>query len=1124
MATKIGIQRQQEQIKTGVGTLQAASYNPMLPNFSGLNRFANVLLAKHKENKAYDDQQRGIADGNAQTLTGPDGMPDYSMKPRGNNSVDYQRGLDAARINNTTAAIEADINNRLNQIQTQTGVSLEDKQRLMEGVIEGAASGLDPRIGGLVRQRGLDQITSRINRETIKIQNQNEENTVVGIGNRVENQMAAGYQIAKGDGDYGAHVENISQAYDELVSMNRMNEETANIKKKEAANLFYAVSRQSVLVDSIFDGNVSAQEAELFATAVAEGGDQKLTRVIEIDESGQPLITEELSSSEINIKLKDPKMAADFAAGIRRAANLKQEYDRNYAKQTVLFDTIRQLDPDQSLPDALKDDLDKVFQGMISRGAMKNDIPTMLSYVQITKTAPKTLIQTMRNTMQSADHAQLGKTVEMWHRMTSMTNPDGSSVGNIIRADVSETDQDYFDMMSEVYKNTSDDKTLREFQQNLKDPDFSIDAIEKNYNENAKLEDADAPTLDARIRAEYLDKFGARPSLKFVREMKRSYQISKIAGGSEEQTYNNAWKRTAGRYEAAPFLYGGSARVGDYTLTNPEGYLIGGRNSYEGGALRGKSKQPGFDIATGVKSPYRYEWLKNFTKDVITDVLDQVDTSNYTEAELAGIRDALKGEDLFGMLDEVNGNKNQTLMLKPTSEAPNNPTYEVWVKMDGTFQPLEIMDKDGTERKLEINPGLNRAQESAKHLLAEQHEKARLATDGKIADSKMETLKKYRDLLKMDGPMGRGPNNLTYEDFDKNFNILPEGLREEYEGKKSMLEEGFRKRTEKYIEEIEENSQEIPRSNIDLSTLNTAGSKGVDVVDATVAQIESILPDGTGGEFMANIAYAESEGGTVAGTFRTSGDVGVWQINVGSQGAFNEVKRRIGLGNNSVAAGARKIESALRERGINVDLANATAEDLHKPIVSAAFARLYLLGNPVPNPTDVAAQARYWKKYYNTSEGSGTEARFIQVAERYGSRDRTSRSAVSQINFKKGVDTRINPQVATRWQRTQAAFGQEIRIESGFRDKKRNEKAGGAKHSQHVQGNAIDLDTGHLSKTQKLRLIRTAVANGFTGIGVYNNNIHLDIGSTRAWGPTHHSESIPSWATPTLRELGILGT
>lgn len=106
----------------------------------------------------------------------------------------------------------------------------------------------------------------------------------------------------------------------------------------------------------------------------------------------------------------------------------------------------------------------------------------------------------------------------------------------------------------------------------------------------------------------------------------------------------------------------------------------------------------------------------------------------------------------------------------------------------------------------------------------------------------------------------------------------------------------------------------------------------------------------------------------------------------------------------------------------------------------------------------------------------------------------------------------VNSVVVDRFKQVQNAFGASVPIVSGYRDPERNARAGGARKSEHMHGNALDLDVSKMSTEDRVRLIQTASSLGFTGIGVYANSIHLDIGSRRAWGGSHHSDSVPSWA------------
>lgn len=116
----------------------------------------------------------------------------------------------------------------------------------------------------------------------------------------------------------------------------------------------------------------------------------------------------------------------------------------------------------------------------------------------------------------------------------------------------------------------------------------------------------------------------------------------------------------------------------------------------------------------------------------------------------------------------------------------------------------------------------------------------------------------------------------------------------------------------------------------------------------------------------------------------------------------------------------------------------------------------------------------------------------------------------------KGKPDGIKPAVMSAWQQTLDAFGKSVPIVSGHRDAVTNAAAGGAKKSQHLSGNAIDVDVSGMSIPDRQRLISSAMQAGFTGVGVYNNSLHFDMGNRRSWGPSRGKDSVPSWAKSVL--------
>lgn len=102
-----------------------------------------------------------------------------------------------------------------------------------------------------------------------------------------------------------------------------------------------------------------------------------------------------------------------------------------------------------------------------------------------------------------------------------------------------------------------------------------------------------------------------------------------------------------------------------------------------------------------------------------------------------------------------------------------------------------------------------------------------------------------------------------------------------------------------------------------------------------------------------------------------------------------------------------------------------------------------------------------------------------------------------------------------------------IRVTSGFRNPQQNADAGGATHSQHLDGKAFDVAIGHLPPEQQ-----QAVINGFLsdprvgGFGYYpeKGSIHIDTrpNSRAAWGSTQRADSVgagwPDWMTARVQQ------
>src|SRR5690606_3610129 len=90
-----------------------------------------------------------------------------------------------------------------------------------------------------------------------------------------------------------------------------------------------------------------------------------------------------------------------------------------------------------------------------------------------------------------------------------------------------------------------------------------------------------------------------------------------------------------------------------------------------------------------------------------------------------------------------------------------------------------------------------------------------------------------------------------------------------------------------------------------------------------------------------------------------------------------------------------------------------------------------------------------------------------------------------------------------------------VTVNSGYRDPRHNASVGGARRSQHVLGNAVDINVRGLTDEQKASILDTALEAGAKGIGLYSsgNTIHLDTrGMPAVWSDSY--KGIPVEAAP----------
>jgi len=132
--------------------------------------------------------------------------------------------------------------------------------------------------------------------------------------------------------------------------------------------------------------------------------------------------------------------------------------------------------------------------------------------------------------------------------------------------------------------------------------------------------------------------------------------------------------------------------------------------------------------------------------------------------------------------------------------------------------------------------------------------------------------------------------------------------------------------------------------------------------------------------------------------------------------------------------------------------------------------------------------------------------------------DPTPADSDAFIDWRAGVDRRVDPALIQVIANVARDFGEPLMITSGYRSPSYNSKVGGAKKSQHMLGKAVDfaISGRGMSTADKQQLIELCSRHGAIGIGAYNTSMHADIrsGNRAAWGASYSYSSIPGSLKP----------
>lgn len=93
-------------------------------------------------------------------------------------------------------------------------------------------------------------------------------------------------------------------------------------------------------------------------------------------------------------------------------------------------------------------------------------------------------------------------------------------------------------------------------------------------------------------------------------------------------------------------------------------------------------------------------------------------------------------------------------------------------------------------------------------------------------------------------------------------------------------------------------------------------------------------------------------------------------------------------------------------------------------------------------------------------------------------------------------EVKLDPDLLDKLQALRTRINKPIYINSAYRTPDYNKKVGGSPTSQHLLGKACDIKVYGMNEEE---LLKHAKAVGFTGLGLYNKFIHVDVREKSAY-------------------------
>lgn len=981
----IGFERRQASL-IGAGDLPQARASGAAPDLSGLGRaglaIVNNAVRKQEEAQAESERRNAITDrikgmekgaleaptfvgkdetGRAVTFNLPNGTAEYQ--------VGYLEGFNSVQDGKFRQAMEA----RYNEIQSKVTlgeIQPGDASRLMQSYLEGALEKAPGHLRGSWSEAGQTEIAQRSGLMTAQRAAQDADLLEQDLKAQTLRDAQEAVSIASAGGDTTSVLARVDQRIDSLVKLRKLGPEQAVIQKQAIRENVAGQAFVNRLNSAIARGEALPEDIERLGTAIetnTTGVSAVVRRGVEVSPTGEKAYTDEAyNSDDVFANIKDEKVRQEMGLKLRQMAQEYKAAAGARAEDQQYLAQLQFLNGPQGrtavLPSTLRDKADLHMANVLAQGdvlADPNLRKAVRDHLAATKYVPKALAATLQTAAASGDPAMMENALSLYREIVYLRSNYGDTVGDTLRETIPSDVRDLMEGLDEGYRLGFSTQELANNMRTARgNTEFGVGNLIGEYNTKVKGDAVDGDGFWKDYRAAFPNALASDPEAKEA--FKTAYRQNMILLRDPTVAFAKSVEMVTKKYRPSEVLESG-VESGSFTLENPDGY---------------EPKQVG--RLWGAPPEARHEWVNNtIGEDILTAAADGTlmplmdsDGNEVPVSELvtAGSTDLGSAGGVLDFLtkpwgETMNANwlgKTGKLVPVPGSN-PDAPEYMVRMRSkEGKDLGIVMVEKDGVVQPLTVNPHFEREQASLKFQSNKMLETGTQAAKDRFLELQDRVLNQLTP-----AQQGAYDGKIPLEDYLQQ--TAPE-MAKQYLLDRKQIDEGLDGLRDTYEKAT---GTKVPRTKVDQLTLVQPRAAGFDVAAAAAAVVDSVVPDGTSGTFLLRIAAAESNFGMAGGTYRLRGDKGMTQVNTGS--GFKEVQRQIAKGEGRVYAAARALQDQL-----GLDLMNLRPDDLDKPLVAMAVARLYIeaVGRPVPQ--DLEGQARWWKRHYNTHLGTGTVAGFVK--------------------------------------------------------------------------------------------------------------------------------------------------